>query len=169
MTQRRRGFTLVETLAVTTMISTILTLAAITIGLIMRSERTGRDSLAATQTGHRMARQFRQDVHAAHSATVTPGKQNRPRLTLKSPGHPTVTWTHVPSGLRRTVDTTPARIETYRTSAPAVTFRIEPSVAGPQTTRLISLLSTPASVPNSNTTATWPNRITAAFQPEPAP
>ena len=169
MMQRRRGYSLIEMLAVMTMTSAILTLATMSIGLIMRSERTGRDSLVATQTAQRMARQFRNDVHAAQTATVTSDKQKRSSLTLESFGHPTVTWSHVTVGLRRTVDSTPVRIETYRVSTQAVSFHIIPSATEPQARRLISLLTTPTAVPTNKTTTTWPTRITAALRPEPAP
>ena len=169
MMQRRRGYSLIEMLAVMTMTSAILALATMSIGLIMRSERTGRDSLVATQTAQRIARQFRNDVHAAQTATVTSDKQKQSSLTLKSPGHPAVTWSHVTVGLRRKVDSTPVQVETYRVSTQAVSFHINPSATGPQARRLISLMTTPPTVPTNKATTTWPARITAALRPEPAP
>ena len=169
MMQRRRGYSLIEMLAVITMTSAILALATMSIGLIMRSERTGRNFLVATQTSQRMARQFRNDVHSAQTATVTPDKQRRSSLTLKSPGRPTVTWSQVTVGLRRTVDSTPVQVETYRVSPQAVSFHINPSATRPQARRLISLVTTPPAIPTNKATTTWPARITAALRPEAAP
>ena len=125
MTQRRTGFTLIEMLAAMAVASVLMTLATLTIALLIRSERTGGESLVAAQAGQRFERRFRNDVHTATAATVDTKTPGRPLLTLTAEKQPTITWTQVEGGFRRTVASQPSHVDTFRLSASNILFSLE--------------------------------------------
>jgi type II secretory pathway component PulJ len=69
----RRGFTIVEVLLVVGAVSLVLGLCAGLLHVLLRLDRTGRAHLVETTTVGRLARQFRQDVHAATRAKPVAG------------------------------------------------------------------------------------------------
>lgn len=163
MTRRRRGFTLIEMLIVMAVAAVMITLATLTIALLMRSERTGGESLLAAQAGHRFERRFRNDVHTATTATVDSKAPGRPLLTLTADKQPTITWSRVDGGLRRTVASQPPHIDTFRLSASNVSFSLE-STGSPQRRReLVTVTAIPRILAEPHPSEAWPTRLTAAL------
>jgi prepilin-type N-terminal cleavage/methylation domain-containing protein len=62
---RRRGYTLVEMVAVLTVGSVILGIGVGMLHLLLRTERTGRQRVPQSRVVARLAQQFRSDVNAA--------------------------------------------------------------------------------------------------------
>jgi hypothetical protein len=61
--------------------------------VLLRLDRTARSSLVETATNGRLARQFRQDVHAARKANPSGGENGAaPKLDLALPGDRTITY-----------------------------------------------------------------------------
>ena len=172
MNRRDRGYTLIEMLIVIALLSVMVILATMTLAILMRSERAGGDALVAAQAGHRLARQFRDDVHAAHDATVDSTNPARPVLSLLSgDGRVTVTWRRVEAGLRRTVAGEPTHIETYRVPATEVSFALSPHQPAAPPRRLVSLTTVPGTETANRPHAveTWPIRVTAVLGREATP
>jgi hypothetical protein len=67
---RRRGITIIETMVLITAVSTALGLCAVTIRVLLRLKTDGQSRLAAQVGLERLARQLRNDVHAAADAQV---------------------------------------------------------------------------------------------------
>jgi hypothetical protein len=87
----RRGITILETMVVMTGVAIMLGLCAITLQLLMRMNADSQARLASAITFERLARQLRDDVRAAESATLAPaaetaGKTAGLHLTLE-PAH----------------------------------------------------------------------------------
>lgn len=70
---RRRGYALLELMAVMTLLATIFGLCVTTIHGLLRLDRAGRARVQEATALSRLGRQFRQDVRAA-SAGRSPGK-----------------------------------------------------------------------------------------------
>lgn len=66
----RRGFTLIEMVAVMTTLAVLMGLCAVTIQVLLRVGADARERQSATATLGRLAEQFRQDVHASDEAMV---------------------------------------------------------------------------------------------------
>ena len=166
MNRTRRGFSLIEMLVVIAVMSVMVTLGTITIALLMRSERNGGDALVAAQAANRLARQFRDDVHAAQAATLDAKDHNHPILTLQANGVDRVSWSRVEAGVRRTVAGELAGIETYRLPIGDLLFAVsETRPAGP-TRRLVSVTATPPTETGPHPSDGWPVRVTAVLGPE---
>lgn len=169
MKQPRNGYSLIEMLAVISVLSVMVALATVTIALLIRSERAGGESVVAAQAAHRLARQFRDDVHAAHDATISFKAPGQPALSLETRGRPTVTWSRVPAGLRRTVNTKPVQIETYRVPVSDVSFALSPNPDASSQQRLVSLTTVPRTQNRRRVGDTWPVRVAAALGREATP
>jgi prepilin-type N-terminal cleavage/methylation domain-containing protein len=165
----RRGYSLIEMLVVITVMSMMVVMGTLTMALLMRSERTGGDALVAAQAGHRLARQFRKDVHAADDATLDTSNPGHPVLNLIANGRAKVSWSRVEEGLRRRVDASPAQIETYRVPAHDVSIVLEPLQADSRTRRLIRITTTPETHSRPHPPDVWPIRVTAVLGAESTP
>jgi prepilin-type N-terminal cleavage/methylation domain-containing protein len=84
--QQRRGVTLIETVVAMSMLVVLATLAVTTVFLLMRAEAGGARALTASTGVSRLADAFRQDVHAAASATVENDENGKPQLRLAADG-----------------------------------------------------------------------------------
>jgi prepilin-type N-terminal cleavage/methylation domain-containing protein len=83
----RRGFTIVELMLVVSAVSLVLGLCAGLLHVLLRLDRIGRSHLAETATVGRLARQFRNDVHAATGAKrLDVGDGPASKLELNLPG-----------------------------------------------------------------------------------
>jgi prepilin-type N-terminal cleavage/methylation domain-containing protein len=101
----RRGFTLIEVVLGVGAVSIVLGLCAGLLHVLLRLDRTGRAHLVETATVGRLARQFRQDVHAA--AVTKPDRDDGgPAATLEltpnSPDGRRVVYAASPSAVVRT-------------------------------------------------------------------
>tara|TARA_B100000029_G_scaffold246514_2_gene243464 strand:- start:3550 stop:4086 length:537 start_codon:yes stop_codon:yes gene_type:complete len=163
MTPRRTGFSLIETLVAMAMSAVMVTVASTTITLMMRSERTGADALIAAQSGHRLERRFRDDVHAAAAAVVDTSDSSHPLLRLAGNGQPGITWSRVKGGLRRTVGNPPSHVDTFRLSATEVVFTL--SSAGPPSRRrqLVTITAIPETDSEPLARDAWPTRLTTVL------
>jgi type II secretory pathway component PulJ len=100
MKTRRRGFSLVELLLV---ISSLTVLLGICVGLIhslLRLDRIARTNLAESATIGRLARQFRQDVHAAERIDEPVRNES---LRLELPARRTIEYASRSGQLTRTL------------------------------------------------------------------
>ena len=161
MTTRRSGYSLIEMLVVMTVSAVVMTVASMTITLMMRSERTGGDALAAAQSGHRFERRFRDDVHSAATAVVDTADSSQPLLRLAGDGQPSITWSRVKDGLRRTVGNPPSHVDTFRLSTTGIAFTL--SSAGPPSRRrqLVTITAIPEADGEPLAGDAWPTRLTA--------
>ena len=169
MNRSRSGYSLIEMLVVIAVMSVMVILGTLTFALLMRSERTGGDSLVAAQAGHRLARQFRQDVHSADNATLDTSTPAHPLLKLLADGRATVTWSRVQEGLRRTENGSPVRIETYRVPAHEFSIVLSPVQPDSRTRRLVTITTTPETESRPHPQDAWPIRVTAVLGAEVTP
>jgi hypothetical protein len=120
----RRGYALVEIVLAIGTVAIVLGLCAGLLHVLLKLDRTGRSHVAETATIGRLARQFRQDVHAA--ATAKPGPRGE-NLELRLPDDHTIVYETHERALTR-VDqegATPRRRETYSLpSCPASGFEV---------------------------------------------
>ena len=75
----RRGFTLMEMVLVIGSVTVVLGICGSLLHMLLRLDRSGRESLGDTVTLTRLARQFRQDVRAARGVDL--GKDQQLELT----------------------------------------------------------------------------------------
>jgi prepilin-type N-terminal cleavage/methylation domain-containing protein len=132
MTDRRRGYALVEVLVVMTIVATMLTLCAGMIHLLLKLDHANRSGSEVAADLSRLARDFREDAHA--SGSVDPPGQAVDRLTMPIADKKTVEYQIRPKDILRTVreGEKVRRYEVYRTPARAV-VRIERTNDGPRT------------------------------------
>ena len=169
MNRSRHGYSLFEMLVVMAVMSVMVTLGTVTVALLMRSDRNGSDALVTALAGHRLARQFRDDVHQAHNATLEADNDNQPVLRLMADPGTTITWKRIEDGVRRTVAGDRGGIETYRITSADVAFVISPAPADSATRRLVSIQSTPVNQPTPHTIDNWPLRVTAVLKSQGSP
>ena len=131
MTNRRRGYALIEVLVLITVVTAMLTLCAGMIHLLMRLDRAGRLAADVANDLDRLTHDFRDDAHA--SATLDPPAQTPERLTLKIPDGRTVEYQVRPGDVLRTVrqGEKVRRFEVYRRPARA-SVRIDLTSDGPR-------------------------------------
>jgi prepilin-type N-terminal cleavage/methylation domain-containing protein len=165
----RHGYSLLEMLVVIAVMSVMVILGTLTVALLMRSDRNGSDALVTAIAGHRLARQFRDDVHRAHNATLEADNGNQPVLRLMTEQGTTISWKRVEDGVRRTVDGDRGGIETYRITSADVAFVISPAPADSVTRRLVSIQATPVNQPTPHTIDNWPLRVTAVLKQQDSP
>jgi hypothetical protein len=156
-------------LVVIAVMSVMVILGTLTVALLMRSDRNGSDALVTAIAGHRLARQFRDDVHRAHNATLEADNGNQPVLRLMTEQGTTISWKRVEDGVRRTVDGDRGGIETYRITSADVAFVISPAPADSVTRRLVSIQATPVNQPTPHTIDNWPLRVTAVLKQQDSP
>ncbi len=169
MTRSRHGYSLLEMLVVIAVMSVMVSLGTLTVALLMRSDRNGSDALVTALTGHRLARQFRDDVHRAHDATLEADNDNHPVLRLMTDPGTTISWKRVKDGVRRTVAGDRGGIETYRITSADVAFVISPTPVDSTTRRLVSIQTTPVNQPTPHTIDNWPLRVTAVLKRQDSP
>lgn len=169
MNRSRRGYSLLEMLVVIAVMSVMVTLGTLTVALLMRSDRNGSDALVTALAGHRLARQFRNDVHRAHNATLDADNDSHPVLRLMTDPGTTITWKRVEDGVRRTVAGDRGGIETFRITSADVAFVISPAPADSATRRLVSIQATPVNQPTPHTIDNWPLRVTAVLKRQDSP
>lgn len=117
---RRRGISLIELLAAMTAASVVMATAA---GLVHRSftfESRSRQVLGDERTAVRLARQFREDVHAATDVRCRTAGAADPAIVVIEGPHGTVTYRATDAGLVRLVDHPAGGVsrEDYRVSRP---------------------------------------------------
>ncbi len=169
MNSSRHGYSLIEMLVVMAVMSVMVSLGTLTVALLMRSDRNGSDALVTALTGHRLARQFRDDVHRAHDATLEADNDNHPVLRLMTDPGTTISWKRVKDGVRRTVAGDRGGIETYRITSADVAFVISPTPVDSTTRRLVSIQTTPVNQPTPHTIDNWPLRVTAVLKRQDSP
>ncbi len=128
----RRGFSLIEMLAALTVGSVLMGIAVSILAMLMRIERGGREQLHQDMVTARLARQFRDDVHAAtRLAPAEAGGKGSWQLVL-APDH-TVTYRALPEVVERDEAEAgkPARHESYTLPAGWSARLIAPAGAGP--------------------------------------
>jgi type II secretory pathway pseudopilin PulG len=119
MTRRRGGYALIELLVVITVVAAMLTLCAGMIHLLLKLDHAGRSASEVANDLGRLARDFRDDAHAA--SPDSPAARADGRLTLALPGGRAVEYQVRPSDVLRTVreGDKVRRHETYRRPARA--------------------------------------------------
>jgi prepilin-type N-terminal cleavage/methylation domain-containing protein len=109
----RRGFTLIEMLAVMTCLAVMLGLCAVTIQVLLRTGADAQERRSATAAMGRLAEQFREDVHASDEAMVMASED----LRLARGPRPRVAIAYEVEGGRvdriESVDDTESRRESY--------------------------------------------------------
>jgi Tfp pilus assembly protein FimT len=118
MKRPRHGKSLIEMLVVIAAMSVVLGFVAQTLHALMRAERAGTQSLAESLNRSRLARQFRQDVHAARQAERMAAEEDQPeQLRLTRPDQQTILWSVANEGFVRSTrhDETIRSQEHYRT------------------------------------------------------
>jgi prepilin-type N-terminal cleavage/methylation domain-containing protein len=111
--RRRSGYTLVELMVVIAMLAVFMMIAIVLLGLLLRADAVGHDSLAAQLTTSRLSRQFRDD---AHSAIAVSGAESHDSVTFAGTLEERIVWSAQAGRLTRTryrSDTVTAR-ESYR-------------------------------------------------------
>jgi prepilin-type N-terminal cleavage/methylation domain-containing protein len=84
----RRGFTLIEMLAVMTCLAIMMGLCAVTIQVLLRTGADAQERRSTTSALGRLAERFREDVHASDEAMVMASKDlrlargSRPRVAI---------------------------------------------------------------------------------------
>lgn len=116
---RGRGYALIECLVLITVMGVILTLCAGTIHLLLKLDRAGRDASEEAVDLARLARDFRDDAHAAPRAD--PPGRSADRIVLSMEGPRAVEYAIRAGDVLRTVrDGEKVRkFETYRRPARA--------------------------------------------------
>jgi hypothetical protein len=112
----RRGYALVEVVLAIGAVAIVLGLSAGLLHALLRLDRAGRSHVVETATIGRLARQFRQDVHAAVEAKVDgAGNRQAPKLELICAPDRTIIYEMRARSMRRTEHRTAAidRHETY--------------------------------------------------------
>lgn len=103
----RPGNTLVEMVIVVTVLSFVLSAAALSLHLLYRSESQLREELRTTRNLDRLSRRWREDVHAAVSAQQVDSSGEGPSATagidVVLPGGDTVEYRAEAGAVRRTV------------------------------------------------------------------
>ena len=99
--RKHRGFSLIEMLVVITVSAALLGICTSILHLLMRSERAGRDHLHQATSAARLARQFRNDVHAAITPPA-PGDAARPGWRFELAPGQTVVYRIEPGRVDRT-------------------------------------------------------------------
>jgi prepilin-type N-terminal cleavage/methylation domain-containing protein len=131
MTDRKRGYALVEVLVVMTIVATMLALCAGMIHLLLKLDRANRSASEVAADLSRLAVDFREDAHA--STSLDPTVQPADRLTLPIADKKTVEYQVRPNDVLRTVrqGEKVRRYEVYRTPSRAV-VRFERTSIGPR-------------------------------------
>jgi len=68
--RERRGYSLIETVVVVGAVTIVLSLCGLVLHGMLRLDRSGRKEFDDTGTITRLARQFREDIHAGRSAEI---------------------------------------------------------------------------------------------------
>ena len=110
-----RAYALIEMVLAIGSIAIVLGLCAGLLHVLLRLDRTGRAHLVETATIGRLARQFRQDVHAARQARIDGGPDGAANLDLKLAGDRRIVYEARERALLRTEQqgTTVQRRESY--------------------------------------------------------
>jgi prepilin-type N-terminal cleavage/methylation domain-containing protein len=70
----RRGFTLIELMAVITLVSLALSAVAVLLNGVFQANRSAENHRALTRSIQRLATQFREDIHSASSVDLEPNE-----------------------------------------------------------------------------------------------
>jgi prepilin-type N-terminal cleavage/methylation domain-containing protein len=91
---RRRGWTLVELLVVSAVLTLLLAIVASATHTMYRSQRSTRRDVTSRRILTRLSLQLRQDVHAARQAEVEPsdGDEQAARITLERAPRQTIQY-----------------------------------------------------------------------------
>jgi hypothetical protein len=122
----RAGKTLIEVVLVLGMAMTIALAGAQLIHMMMQAERAGAASLATGQTLDRLARTFREDVHAANGGPAEAGQ--RESLQLQLAGKGSVVYQATANRVDRTArdDAGNASHETFALPSSSISFESTP-------------------------------------------
>ncbi len=147
-TARRRGFTLIEMVAVITILGTLLGLCAGTIHLLMRLDRSGRAASEEAADLARLARDFLGDAHAA--PPTDPAGRSPDRMTLDLGDGRTVEYQVRPGDLLRTAreGDKVRRREVYRRPS-RTSARLDVTPDGPRSIAAL-ILDRPADGPDGS-------------------
>jgi len=110
MRRPRRGYTLVEVLVTMSVLVVILSAGATTIGLLLRSEGRGAESLAVSNTLARLSDHFRRDVHAAVRAELCGTRRPEEAVRLEGPDGILVEYRASSDGILRQESRSPERL-----------------------------------------------------------
>jgi type II secretory pathway component PulJ len=114
---KRHGYALVEMVLAIGAVAIVIGLCAGMLHVLLRLDRTARSHLVETTTIGRLARQFRQDVHAAHDANRgATGNGAAAKLELVLSGDRSIIYEMRDGSLLRREHhgNTAGRLETYR-------------------------------------------------------
>lgn len=128
-TSPRTGKTLIEMVFVIAVIGMVMTIAAKTMVVVLNTERSGRDAFTANSDRSRLANDFRHDVNAARSASVSDGQDDAgSRLALTLPERSVIEYSLQDDEVIRLVkqDETISARERYRIGYDHARFAIEP-------------------------------------------
>lgn len=159
----QRAFTLVEVLMATTVTSVLMLTAMTFFAMLWRAEQHGRQNLADAHTLARLARQFRDDIHAANSVSDPQDNASAP-LELHLPERMTVDYAISPGGLLRTerLGADVRRREDYRLPE---SRQVRWNVTGEGSLTLVGLSLLPSDeVARRGTTRIW--RVEAMLNPD---
>jgi len=110
--KRRSGHLLIETLVLVTGMSVVLAVSIATLATVLRAEKAGREKADSAASLQRLARQFREDVHAA--LAVLPAEAGKPWQLAFGPQH-TVAYRATADAVERDeADGATRRHESYR-------------------------------------------------------
>lgn len=103
--RHRRGWTLIELLIVCSITGVLSVTGVVTIGLLLSAEGRGADALVHQTTVSRLSARFRDDVHAANTATIEDSNgAEQDRLVLQRIDGGTTTYQVADGALERRVD-----------------------------------------------------------------
>jgi hypothetical protein len=114
--RKHGGYALVEMVLAIGAVAIVLGLCGGILHVLLRLERTARSHLTETATIGRLARQFRQDVHASREANSSGGENGpAPKLELTLPGDRAIAYEMRPRALvrRERQGASTLRYETY--------------------------------------------------------
>lgn len=95
----RRAYTLVEMVLVIALMALVFSAAAVFLHSVLRSTRAAQSHRGAISSIQRLATQFRDDIHAADSATPADGK-----LSIHQPQGETIVYAATDAAIERTVE-----------------------------------------------------------------
>ena len=99
--RRNRGYTLIELLATIGLTSALLTLLAVWLTTALHNQRLAGEHFEQVNTQERLARQFRQDVHAARKVARLDPAEPEVRLRLEMGRQREVIYAQQPRVLER--------------------------------------------------------------------
>ena len=125
----RRGSSLVEAVTTMSVLAVLMVAGATTIGLLLRSEGRGAESLAISHALDQLSHRFRRDVHAALRAELAGKQRPEDAVRLRQPDGRWVLYRDTLEGVIREESAAgaakrPVRRERFRLGNSRVRFRL---------------------------------------------